>query len=131
MKIKAVSENLKFKNYQIKGGDGHLTESYFEEYMEYGGMPEYVLTKDPTYITELLNSIVLKDIVAKHNIRNTQLVFDVLKILMERVGKTLSYAKIGKIQGQTIDIDGKDIVLCMLQSLSMKDYPSSLFGVYL
>ena len=49
---------------------------------------------------------------------------------IERIQQFLPGAKIGKIQGQTIDIDGKDIVLCMLQSLSMKDYPSSLFDSF-
>jgi len=49
---------------------------------------------------------------------------------VERINKYYPNAKIGKIQGQIIDIDGKDIVLCMLQSLSMKDYPSSLFDSF-
>ena len=33
----------------------------------------------------------------------------------------------GYIQGQIIDIDDKDIVIGMLQSLSMKDYPDNIF----
>jgi superfamily II DNA or RNA helicase len=49
---------------------------------------------------------------------------------IERINKYYPNAKIGKIQGQVIDIDGKDIVLGMLQSLSMKDYPSSLFDSF-
>jgi superfamily II DNA or RNA helicase len=49
---------------------------------------------------------------------------------IERIHQFLPTAKIGKIQGQIIDIDGKDIVLCMLQSLSMKDYPSTLFDSF-
>jgi superfamily II DNA or RNA helicase len=36
-------------------------------------------------------------------------------------------AKVGTIQGKTIDIEGKDIVIGMLQSLSMKDYPTSVW----
>ena len=44
---------------------------------------------------------------------------------IERIQQFLPNAKIGKIQGQIIDIDDKDIVIGMLQSLSMKDYPSS------
>jgi superfamily II DNA or RNA helicase len=46
---------------------------------------------------------------------------------IERINQFLPGARIGKIQGQIIDTDNKDIVLAMLQSLSMKDYPSSLF----
>ena len=45
----------------------------------------------------------------------------------ERIRKYYPNARIGYIQGQTIDIDNKDIVIAMLQSLSMKEYPSSLF----
>lgn len=49
---------------------------------------------------------------------------------IERIHQFLPTAKIGKIQGQVVDIDGKDIVLAMLQSLSMKDYPSTLFDSF-
>lgn len=46
---------------------------------------------------------------------------------IERIEQFLPEAKIGKIQGQIIDIDNKDIVIGMLQSLSMKEYPSYVF----
>lgn len=46
---------------------------------------------------------------------------------IERIKQFLPSARIGKIQGQIIDIDDKDIVLGMIQSLSMKEYPSSVF----
>lgn len=49
---------------------------------------------------------------------------------IERIEQFLPNARIGKIQGQVIDIDNKDIVLCMLQSLSMKDYPSTMFDSF-
>ncbi len=49
---------------------------------------------------------------------------------IERIQQFLPSAKIGKIQGQIIDIDDKDIVLAMLQSLSMKDYPSTMFDSF-
>jgi superfamily II DNA or RNA helicase len=46
---------------------------------------------------------------------------------IERIQQFLPKARIGKIQGPIIDIDDKDIVIGMLQSLSMKEYPSSTF----
>ena len=49
---------------------------------------------------------------------------------IERIQDFLPAARIGKIQGQIIDIDDKDIVFAMLQSLSMKDYPSTLFDSF-
>jgi superfamily II DNA or RNA helicase len=49
---------------------------------------------------------------------------------VERIQQFLPNARIGKIQGQIIDIDNKDIVLGMLQSLSMKEYSSDLFSSF-
>jgi len=49
---------------------------------------------------------------------------------IERINQFLPEARIGKIQGPTIDIEGKDIVIAMLQSLSMKDYPASTFDSF-
>lgn len=49
---------------------------------------------------------------------------------IERIQQFLPTARIGKIQGPVIDIENKDLVLCMLQSLSMKDYPDNLFDSF-
>ena len=46
---------------------------------------------------------------------------------IERIQEFLPKARVGKIQGQVIDIEDKDIVLGMLQSLSMKEYPATIF----
>mgnify|MGYP006091437787 FL=1 len=49
---------------------------------------------------------------------------------IERISQFLPDAKVGKIQGQIIDIDDKDIVIGMIQSLSMKSYPTSVFDEF-
>ena len=46
---------------------------------------------------------------------------------IERIEQFLPGARVGKIQGQVIDIENKDIVIGMLQSLSMKEYPKDTF----
>ena len=46
---------------------------------------------------------------------------------IERINQYLPDARIGTIQGQIIDIEDKDIVIGMIQSISMKSYPDSLF----
>ena len=45
----------------------------------------------------------------------------------DRILEFLPSARIGKIQQDTIDIEDKDIVLAMVQSLSMKEYPEDTF----
>ena len=49
---------------------------------------------------------------------------------VERIKQFLPEAKMGRIQGSIIDIDDKDIVIGMLQSISMKNYPSSVFSQF-
>ena len=46
---------------------------------------------------------------------------------IERIQQFLPNARIGTIQGQVIDIENKDIVIAMIQSISMKSYPESMF----
>jgi superfamily II DNA or RNA helicase len=45
----------------------------------------------------------------------------------ERIEQFLPGARIGTIQGQVFDIENKDIVIGMVQSLSMKEYPQNAF----
>jgi superfamily II DNA or RNA helicase len=49
---------------------------------------------------------------------------------IERIQQFLPTARIGKIQGTLIDIQNKDIVLGMLQSLSMKEYSHAIFDEF-
>jgi len=46
---------------------------------------------------------------------------------VERIEQFLPTARVGRIQGSIVDTDDKDIVIGMLQSISMKTYPISLF----
>ena len=48
----------------------------------------------------------------------------------DRIKQFLPDAKIGKIQQNTIDVDGKDIILSMVQSLSMKEYSEDTFSSF-
>jgi len=48
----------------------------------------------------------------------------------DRIFEFLPGARIGKIQQNTIDIENKDIVLAMVQSLSMKEYEPGVFSSF-
>ena len=45
----------------------------------------------------------------------------------ERIGQFLPDARVGRIQGNVVKIDDKDIVIGMLQSISMREYPEDTF----
>lgn len=48
----------------------------------------------------------------------------------ERIEQFAPAARVGLLKAQKIDMDGKDIVMASLQSLSMKDYPEGLFNSF-
>ncbi|OGF44679.1 MAG: AAA family ATPase [Candidatus Firestonebacteria bacterium RIFOXYC2_FULL_39_67] len=91
------SEYLSFKNISIKTTDSHLEAGYFEDFMKIGGLPEYVLEGNIEYLKELVDDIILKDIAAFHNIRNTGVLKDFFLLLMERAGKQVSLNKMAHI----------------------------------
>jgi len=74
-------------------------ENQLEDYLRYGGYPEYVLEKQPNYLNELLQDIVSKDIMKAHDIKNSQYMFDICHILARQVGFTSSSHKVANILG--------------------------------
>jgi len=46
---------------------------------------------------------------------------------LERIGAFLPSARVGTVQGDTLDIQNKDIIVAMLQSISLKEYPHQTF----
>jgi len=80
-----------------KKSEEYLRESYFEEYLKYGGMPEFVIRKEREYLTTLVDDIIYKDIVAFHNIKAPHIVRDFFALLMERSGKQVSINKLASI----------------------------------
>ncbi len=53
-----------------------------------------------------------------------------LRQWIERIEQFLPDAKVGRLQRDIIDIEGKDIVIGMLQSLSMKKYDKNIFQTF-
>ena len=46
---------------------------------------------------------------------------------IDRIGEFLPTARVGQIRQKIVDVEGKDIVLGMLQSICMRDYPAELW----
>jgi predicted AAA+ superfamily ATPase len=67
----------------------------FWNYMQCGGLPGiHQLQPDPVfirlYLQDVLNSVVLKDVVLRHDIRNTELLERILQYLMDNIGNIFS-----------------------------------------
>jgi predicted AAA+ superfamily ATPase len=90
-------EYLTFKKIKVLKSDNHLHEKYFLDFLETGGIPEYVLTNDVSYIQDLVDDIIYKDIIAQHQLKNPKLLQDFFLLLMERSGKQFSINKMAAI----------------------------------
>jgi superfamily II DNA or RNA helicase len=49
---------------------------------------------------------------------------------IERITEFIPNARVGKIQGSLLDVDNKDIVIGMIQSMYEKDFPNDLFSQF-
>lgn len=96
-------EYLDFKGIKVGKSDKHLLEKYFEDYLETGGIPEYVLRGEMEYLKELVDDIIYKDIAAVHQVKNPQILKDFFLLLMERAGKQCSLNKMANILGISVD----------------------------
>jgi uncharacterized protein len=76
---------------------------YYEEYLTYGGFPKVVLTREVSrkkdLLFDILDSYINIDIKALADFRDLDNVYKLLKILSQRVGTKLDYAKISRISG--------------------------------
>jgi len=91
------NEYLQFKNINVRMRDQKLLKTYFEDYLQSGGIPEYVLNNQREYLQGLVDDIIYKDIIAYQKIKNHRVIKDMFKILMSNVGNQVSVYKISKI----------------------------------
>lgn len=85
----------------------------YELYRIYGGLPflshiDYAPESSVSYLRDVFNSIVLKDIVQRHRLRNSDQLERVLSYFMSEIGTTLSIDNIAasmRNESRTISID--------------------------
>ncbi len=90
----SFKEYLEFNNY-----DKENIESKFNEYLKYGGLPAITLIKDNndlvlSYLNDIYNTIVKKDIIDRNNIKDTALLENIIKYLSNNIGSSVSSTKI-------------------------------------
>lgn len=90
----SFKEYLVFNNYDNKD-----LENKFNEYLKYGGLPAITLIKSNndlvlSYLNDIYNTIVKKDIIDRNNIKDTALLENIIKYLSNNIGSPISTTKI-------------------------------------
>ena len=115
--------NMKFIG-ELRPYQNNIVSTYHKGLEKGGGLLEVPCGRGKTVCAlKIAADIGLKTIVIVHK-------GFLLNQWIERIQQFIPNAKIGKIQGKIIDVEGKDIVIGMLQSLSMKEYPEELFSCF-
>ncbi|RKY37035.1 MAG: hypothetical protein DRP78_02120 [Candidatus Omnitrophota bacterium] len=113
-------EFLQFKNVSVSPIEDYKYEAYLEKYLKVGGYPEYVLQRDDSYFTDLLEAIIFKDIVYTHGIKNPDIVRDLILLLSDRNGHQTSYTKLSKILSLSVDTT-KEYVTFLRQTFIVEE----------
>lgn len=80
---------------------GLTNQEYFNNYLIEGGMPfpifqEFTYTDTQSYLSDVYNSIILKDIVERENIREPEILRRLLNYVLGNIGRTFSARSIVK-----------------------------------
>lgn len=85
-------------------------EEYFEQYLQFGGLPgihnfSYDKSNIYQYLSDIYSSILLKDVVAKNNIRDVELLERIILYIFDNIGNTFSAKNVSdflKSQGRKL-----------------------------
>lgn len=110
----AFSEVIKLK----KLTDIRDIEEAFDDYLLWGGLPQRfeLKSKDSmkTYLTDVFDAIVLKDIVKRHNIKNVTLFQRIMEYLITNPSQTFSPSKmLEEFERAKIPISTKTVYECL------------------
>ena len=71
---------------------GHRTAEDWRRYFFNGGLPEtFAMTDQRGYVSALYNSILSKDILGRHKVRNAQRFVDAAYVIMQQFSREISY----------------------------------------
>lgn len=97
------------------------TPEIFNQYVRFGGMPfltnlNFLPGPSKQYLQDVYNSVVLKDVVSRNNIRDTALLNKIITYVMANIGRTFSATSISKYFKNENRIVSPETILNYLQA---------------
>ncbi len=74
-----------------------LIKQKFDEYFEFGGFPEVILNKKKDILQDYFKSILLRDVIARHDIKHKQLLEKMALLLSTNIGNQISLYSLEKL----------------------------------
>lgn len=97
-------EFLSFKNALPGATEQYRHDGLLIDYLHQGGYPEQILSPHPTYLLDLLDSVINKDIIRMHGIKNPEVLNKLLLLLAQRIGQRTSHSKLKNLLRVSQDV---------------------------
>ena len=111
-----IQYKKEINNLNIENRDLEL----FNEYVKYGGMPSIQQVQDIdkfSYLEDIYNTILLKDIISRHNLRNTEILNRILTFIISNVGQPVSANALSKyLKHESLKISADTVLNYLLFS---------------
>lgn len=101
----SFKEFLHFKKYELPipkvltTAEKSTIKRYFNEYIEVGGIPEFVKNRDELYIKTLYENILYRDIITRYNLKDEKALKTTVYFAASNIAKEISYNNIRKLTG--------------------------------
>ncbi|BEP28213.1 ATP-binding protein [Helicovermis profundi] len=113
LELYPLSFNEYIDFYEVVENNPNDVEKAFNDYLKYGGFPGlYHMPKEDDlkvqYIKGIYNSVVLKDVIQRNKIRDTELLERIFIYIMDNIGQIFSAKKIAdylRSQGRKVGIE--------------------------
>lgn len=94
-----VYQNASFDLEKLSTTQKGTLKSFFNQFVDLGGLPEYLASSLREYLHTLYENIIYRDIIVRHNISNHQAVKELVYFLASNIGKECSYNALRKTLG--------------------------------
>jgi predicted AAA+ superfamily ATPase len=101
----SFKEFLYFKKYELPIPEVLTTvekgtiKRHFNEYIEAGGIPEFVKNRDELYVKTLYENIIYRDIIARYNLKDEKALKTTAYFAASNIAKEISYNNVRKLTG--------------------------------
>jgi predicted AAA+ superfamily ATPase len=101
----SFKEFLHFKKYELPIPEVLTTvekstlKRHFNEYIEAGGIPEFVKNRDELYVKTLYENIIYRDIIARYNLKDEKALKTTAYFAASNIAEEISYNNVRKLTG--------------------------------
>jgi uncharacterized protein len=92
-KVEIVKESFYLPQEKVK------LKQYFKQWLDSGGMPEYLKYNDVNYLRTLFDNIIYRDIIARYNIRKQAILKELVHLLANNLTLPVTYNSLKKNVG--------------------------------